>query len=43
MLDKNKSPQGAAGHNSEPPNKHTIVDQGCLWTTPLKNCLGDDF
>ena len=20
-------------------NKHTIVDQGCSWTTPLKNCL----
>ena len=20
-------------------NKHTIEDQGCLWTTPLKNCL----
>jgi len=22
-----------------PQNKHTIVDQGCSWTTPLKNCL----
>ena len=20
-------------------NKHTIEDQGCAWTTPLKNCL----
>ena len=20
-------------------NKHTIEDQGCSWTTPLKNCL----
>jgi hypothetical protein len=20
-------------------NKHTIEDQGCTWTTPLKNCL----
>ena len=27
----------------DPPNKHTIVDQGCSWTTPLKNCLGDIF
>jgi len=26
-----------------PPNKHTIVDQGCSWTTPLKNCLVDVF
>ena len=25
----------------DPPNKHTIVGQGCLWTTPLKNCLDD--
>ena len=23
----------------DPQNKHTIVDQGCSWTTPLKNCL----
>ena len=22
-----------------PQNKHTIEDQGCSWTTPLKNCL----
>ena len=21
-----------------PPTTHTIVDQGCSWTTPLKNC-----
>jgi len=33
------SPQAAAGHNSEPHNKHTIEDQGCSWTTPLKNCV----
>ena len=26
-----------------PQNKHTIVDQGCSWTTPLKNCLGAVF
>ena len=26
-----------------PPNKHTIVDQGCSWTTPLKNCFDDVF
>jgi len=26
-----------------PPNKHTIVDQGCSWTTPSKNYLGDVF
>ena len=24
-------------------NKHTIEDQGCSWTTPLKNCLGAVF
>ena len=42
MFDK-KSPQEAAGHNSDPPNKHTIVDQGCSWTTPSKNSLGDVF
>ena len=23
--------------------KHTIEDQGCSWTTPLKNCLGAVF
>ena len=23
----------------DPHNKHTIEDQGCSWTTPLKNCL----
>ena len=22
-----------------PQSKHTIVDQGCSWTTPVKNCL----
>ena len=27
----------------DPQNKHTIVDQGCSWTTPLKNCLNDVF
>ena len=26
-----------------PPNKHTIVDQGCSWTTPLKKKLDDVF
>ena len=24
-------------------NKHTIEDQGCSWTTPLKNCLDAVF
>ena len=24
-------------------NKHTIEDQGCSWTTPLKNCLNAVF
>ena len=24
-------------------NKHTSEDQGCSWTTPLKNCLSDVF
>ena len=24
----------------DPHNNHTIEDQGCSWTTPLKNCLG---
>ena len=24
-------------------NKDTIEDQGCSWTTPLKNCLGAVF
>ena len=24
-------------------NKHTIEDQGCSWTTPLKNCLSAFF
>ena len=24
-------------------NKHTIEDQGCSWTTPLKNCLSAVF
>ena len=24
-------------------NKHTIEDQGCLWTTPLKKCLSAVF
>ena len=38
-VSKQKSPQEAAGHNSGPQNKHTIVDQGCSWATPLKNCL----
>ena len=42
MFEK-KTPQEAAGHNSGPPNKHTIVDQGCLWTTPWKNCLDACF
>ena len=27
----------------DPQNKHTIVDQGCWWTTPLKNCLDAFF
>ena len=27
----------------DPQNKHTIVDQGCSWTTPLKNCLSAVF
>ena len=27
----------------DPHNKHTIEDQGCSWTTPLKNCLAADF
>ena len=26
-----------------PQNKHTIEDQGCSWTTPLKNCLDAVF
>ena len=24
-------------------SKHTIEDQGCSWTTPLKNCLNAVF
>ena len=24
-------------------NKHTIKDQGCSWTTPLKKCFGAVF
>ena len=24
-------------------NKHTIEDQSCSWTTPLKNCLDAVF
>ena len=24
-------------------NKHTIEDQGCSWTTALKNCLSAVF
>ena len=24
-------------------NKHTIEDQGCSWTTPLKKCLSAVF
>ena len=32
-----KTFQEAVGHNSGPQNKHTIVDQGCSWATPLKN------
>jgi len=27
----------------DPQNKHTIVDQGCSWTAPLKNCLSAFF
>jgi hypothetical protein len=27
----------------DPHNKHTIEDQGCSWTTPLKNCLAAVF
>jgi len=42
MFEK-KSHQEAAGHNSGPQNKHTIVDRGCSWTTPLKNCLDAVF
>ena len=26
-----------------PQTNHTIVDQGCSWTTPSKNYLGDVF
>ena len=26
-----------------PHNKHTIEDQACSWTTPLKNCLDAVF
>ena len=26
-----------------PQTNHTIVYQGCSWTTPLKNCLSDVF
>jgi len=27
----------------KPQSKHTIVDQGCSWATPLKNCLDAVF
>ena len=27
----------------DPHNKHTIEDQGCSWTAPLKNCLSAVF
>ena len=27
----------------DPHNNHTIADQVCSWTTPLKNCLGAMF
>ena len=27
----------------DPQNNHTTGDQGCSWTTPLKNCLGAMF
>ena len=26
-----------------PQTNQTIVYQGCSWTTPLKNCVGDVF
>ena len=25
----------------DPYNKHTMEDQGCSWTTRLKNCVAD--
>ena len=27
----------------DPHNKDTIEDQGCSWTTPLKNCVSAVF
>ena len=27
----------------DPYNKHTMEDQGCSWTTRLKNCVADFF
>ena len=27
-------------HNNHTIANHTIADQGCSWTTPLKKCLG---
>ena len=27
----------------DPHNKHTIEDQSCSWTTPLKKCMNAGF
>ena len=27
----------------DPHNKHPMEDQGCSWTSPLKNCLNAVF
>ena len=39
----NFSPQKKLDTIENPRNNHTIEDQGCSWTTPLKNCLGAMF
>ena len=39
MFEKKKHLMNQLDTIVDPQNKHTIVDQGCSWTTPLKNCL----
>ena len=40
---KNIPPKKKRDTIEDPHNNHTIGDQGCSWTTPLKKCLSAMF
>ena len=42
LFEKN-TPGNSWTQQCTPQTNHTIVYQGCSWTTPLKNCLSDVF